>query len=137
MVSTWWASRGSKPALTNDDFPQPDGPEIKPTVKVSSGSVSSIRDFQKRTLSGKPSRSRAPGNSSRKKSASFASKDRSPLGTIRIMRLSEGGRGDDSSITVGGAGNEIGVGGKSTGSTLRDSVPRKWVRSCAKSLAVV
>src|ERR1700735_3775395 len=42
----------------------------------------SMRVFQKRMLSGSPSRSRGPGSSSRKKSASWASKDRNPFGTI-------------------------------------------------------
>ena len=47
-----------------------------------SASVVSICVFQNRRLSGRPSRSRGPGSSSRKKSASCASNDRSPLGTI-------------------------------------------------------
>src|ERR1700688_2342133 len=55
---------------------------MRPTANVLSGSVSSTRVFQKRMLSGNPSRSRGPGSSSRKKSASWASKDRNPLGTI-------------------------------------------------------
>ena len=41
-----------------------------------------IRVFQNRILSGKPSRSRAPGSSSWKKSASAASNERRPFGTI-------------------------------------------------------
>ena len=44
-------------------------------------SVDSIRVFQNRRLSGRPSRSRGPGKSSRKNSASCRSNDRSPLGT--------------------------------------------------------
>src|ERR1700747_2700719 len=64
---------------------------MRPTVNVLSGSVSSIRVFQKRMLSGKPSRSRGPGSNSRKKSASCASKERSPLGTILMGGLSEVG----------------------------------------------
>src|SRR5450755_1293146 len=64
---------------------------MRPTVKVLSASVSSIRVFQKRILSGSPSRSRGPGNSSRKKSASWASKDRKPFGTILIGWLSDVG----------------------------------------------
>src|SRR3954452_19967815 len=55
---------------------------MRPTVKVASASFSSIRFFQKRRLSGNPSRSRGPGSSSRKKSASWASKERRPFGTI-------------------------------------------------------
>src|ERR1700730_7202126 len=50
-----------------------------------------MRDFQNRMLSGSPSRSRGPGRSSRKKSASWASKDRNPFGTILIGLLSEVG----------------------------------------------
>ena len=46
--------RGSKPALTSDDLPQPDGPKIRPTGKVVSVSRSSIFVFQKRMLSGSP-----------------------------------------------------------------------------------
>ena len=45
----------------------------------------SIRNFQKRILSGSPSRPCGPGNKSRKKSLSAASKDRKPLGVIRIV----------------------------------------------------
>src|SRR5262249_8881658 len=40
-------------------------------------------------LSGRPSRSLGPGSSSRKKSASCSSKDRSPLGTIAMSLWSE------------------------------------------------
>ena len=43
-----------------------------------------MRVFQKRMLSGSPSRSNGPGRSSRKKLASDASNDRSPLGTMRV-----------------------------------------------------
>ena len=53
---------------------------MSPTAAVLSGSVSSIQLFQNRRLSGKPSRSRGPGKSSRKKSASCSSNDRKPLG---------------------------------------------------------
>src|SRR5271168_4572060 len=56
-----------------------------------SASVSSIRVFQKRRLSGNPSRSRGPGNSPGKKSASWASKDRNPFGTILMVWWSEVG----------------------------------------------
>src|SRR5580700_8035575 len=75
----------------SDDLPHPDGPQINPTEKVFSASFSSIRVFQNRRLSGKPSRSRGPGNSSRKKSASWASNERKPFGTIWIGRWSEVG----------------------------------------------
>src|SRR5204863_411781 len=44
-----------------------------------------------RRLSGNPSRSRGPGSSSRKKSASWASDDRNPFGTILIGWWSEVG----------------------------------------------
>src|SRR5262249_43137461 len=50
-----------------------------------------MRVFQNWMLSGSPSRSRGPGNNSRKKSASWASKDRNPLGTILMGWLSEVG----------------------------------------------
>src|SRR5271167_13768 len=60
---------------------------MRPTVKVLSASCSSMRVFQKRILSGSPSRSRGPGSSSRKKSASWASKDRNPFGTILTVWL--------------------------------------------------
>src|SRR5579871_5942813 len=54
-----------------------------------------MRVFQKRILSGKPSRSRGPGSNSRKKSASWASKDRKPFGTILRSCWSEDGVADD------------------------------------------
>src|SRR5271165_322285 len=62
---------------------------MRPTVKVLSASVSSMRVFQNRRLSGKPSRSRGPGSNSRKKAASWASKDRNPFGTILMSSRSE------------------------------------------------
>ena len=55
---------------------------MSPTSKVLSGSVSSIRVFQNRMLSGRPSRPRVPGSRSRKKSASSGPNDRRPLGTM-------------------------------------------------------
>src|SRR6516165_1192675 len=64
---------------------------MSPTENVLSGSVSSILVFQKRMLSGSPSRSRGPGSSSRKKSASCSSKERNPFGTILRGWLSEVG----------------------------------------------
>src|ERR1700738_1260571 len=64
---------------------------MRPTENVLSASVSSMRVFQNRRLSGNPSRSRGPGNSSRKKSASWASKDRKPFGTILMGWWSEVG----------------------------------------------
>ncbi len=69
--------------MTNDDLPPPEGPYSKPTAKDRAGSVSSIRRFQARIDSGRPWRSRGPGTSVTKKSASSASKARSPFGTIR------------------------------------------------------
>src|SRR5271169_1681574 len=62
---------------------------MRPTVNVLSASLSSIRVFQNRILSGSPSRSRGPGSNSKKKSASWASKDRKPFGTILISWWSE------------------------------------------------
>ena len=82
MGSTWAARCGKRPAFTNDDLPQPEGPYITPTGNVASAFVSSIRVFQNRMLSGRPLRSRGPGSNSRKNSLSFSSKERSPLGTI-------------------------------------------------------
>src|SRR4029453_7046580 len=83
--------RGSSPALTSEDLPHPDGPQINPTENAFSASFSSIRVFQNRRLSGSPSRSRGPGSSSRKKSASWASKERKPFGTILMGWWSEVG----------------------------------------------
>src|SRR5271169_4442428 len=62
---------------------------MSPTLKVMSGSIRSIFRFQNWMLSVSPSRSRGPGKSSRKKSASCSSKDRSPRGTILIGRPAE------------------------------------------------
>ncbi len=81
--STCGARCGSRPAFTNDDLPQPEGPYMTPTGNVASASILSIRVFQNRIVSGSPSRSRGPGSSSRKKSLSSSSKERRPLGTIR------------------------------------------------------
>src|SRR5262249_61634500 len=64
--------------------------------------------FQNWMLSGSPSRSRGPGSSSTKKSASCSSNDRSPLGTILIGCMSESdgpdgaGSGTDSRVDPGG-----------------------------------
>ncbi len=77
---TFLDKRGINPAFTSDDLPHPEGPYINPTLNVLSGSVSSIRIFQKRMVSGSPSRSRGPGSSSMKKFASSAPNDRNPLG---------------------------------------------------------
>src|SRR4029077_8270552 len=66
-----------------------------------------MRVFQKRMLSGSPSRSRGPGSSSRKKSASWASKERSPFGTILT--------GDE--VVAGGGGGVGGGGGGGGGKT--------------------
>src|SRR5690348_3487605 len=62
---------------------------MSPTAKVLSASVSSTRVFQKRMLSGNPPLPRGPGRSSRKKSASCASNDLSPFGTILMRLMSE------------------------------------------------
>src|SRR6516162_6369855 len=80
---------------------------MRPTENVRSGSVDSIRVVQMRRLSGNPSRSRAPGSSSRKKSASLRSNDRSPFGTILTARPSESDRSgaiDDGVGSSGGGG---------------------------------
>lgn len=92
-------NRGNNPAFTSDDFSQPDGPQINPTENVFSASCSSRRVFQNRMLSGNPSRSRGPGSSSRKKSASWASNDRRPLGTILMGWLSDAGAVGVSGVT--------------------------------------
>ncbi len=99
MGSTCAARCGSRPAFTSDDLPQPEGPYITPTGNVASASVSSMRVFQNRIVSGSPSRSRGPGSSSRKKSLSSLSNDRSPLGTIR-----SGGCEPESGVGVGSCG---------------------------------
>ena len=62
-----------------------------------------MRDFQNRIDSGNPSRSKGPGSNSRKKSASPASNERSPLGTT----LSGPVRFAESSSPA--AGNSLGV----------------------------
>ena len=76
------SSRGSNPALTSDDLPQPEGRRSGRPGRRCPGR--STRSGSSRTggYSGRPSRSRGPGSSSRKKSASCRSNDRSPLGTI-------------------------------------------------------
>ena len=99
MGSTCAARRGSRPAFTSDDLPQPEGPYMTPTANVASASIFSIRVFQKRIVSGSPSRSRGPGSSSRKKSLSSSSNERRPLGTIR-----SGGCEPESGVGVDGRG---------------------------------
>lgn len=61
-------NKGIRPALTNEDFPQPVGPEITPT-RCSSGASSrfATQHHHWLRLVGRPSRSRVPGRSSRKK----------------------------------------------------------------------
>ncbi len=59
---------------------------MSPMRKVFSASVASMRVFQNLRPSGRPSRSRGPGKSSRKKSASCSSKEQSPLGTTLSCR---------------------------------------------------
>src|SRR2546428_299922 len=94
-----------------------------------------MRVFQKRILSGNPSRSRGPGSNSRKKSASWASNDRKPFGTILIGCLSLAG---------GVVGTQIGVATSvsprvwlATVDVAAEGVSlRKCLRSSAKSLAV-
>src|SRR5438876_11821355 len=110
-----------------------------------------MRVFQKRMLSGNPSRSRGPGSSSRKKSASWASNDRRPFGTIWTGWLSE--------VAVAGVGEGVpeepdaieGDGGNTAGwdagepsllltgadSWLTGCSARKWRRYSARSFAVM
>ena len=91
-------------------------------------------------LSGSPSRSRGPGSSSRKKSASCSSKDRSPFGTILIGRWSE-----SACLEVGGGGAEFRVdpageqtaAAEAAGRTMLPVVWRNNRRSSAMSLAVL
>src|SRR5438445_125960 len=69
-----------------------------------------MRVFQKRMLSGRPLRSRGPGSSSRKKSASWASKERNPFGTILTGLLSRpdlGVQEDPDRVGVAGAGADL------------------------------
>src|SRR6516162_4750277 len=144
-------NRGSKPAFTSEDLPHPDGPYIRPTSNVLSGSVSSMRVFQKRMLSGSPSRSRGPGSNSRKKSASCASNDRSPFGTILTAWLSEVGvvavgeevpdgldvTAMDEGCTTGTSEGEPALLRTGTTCRLSDCSAKKCRRSSAMSLAVV
>ena len=60
---------------------------MTPRRIVSSEAWVSMRCFQKRIVSGNPSRSRGPGRSERKKAASWRSKARRPLGITRTPRL--------------------------------------------------
>ena len=60
--------------------------DVRRVVEVWDDGLSSDENLDRiveGNLLGKPSRSRGPGSSSRKKSASWASKDRRPLGTTR------------------------------------------------------
>ena len=92
-------------------------------------------------LSGNPSRSRGPGSSSRKKSASCSSKDRSPFGTILIGRWSESDCADverNWCRFLRGAGVELTAmaTGPMAGDGFRDGL-EKCRRSSAMSRAVV
>src|SRR5947207_292302 len=99
-----------------------------------------MRVFQNRILSGSPSRSRGPGNSSRKKSASWASKDRKPFGTILMSWWSEVGV-----VGVTAVPDPPTVeGGCTLGVTAAEPMLLglgRWVRKCrrssARSVAVV
>ena len=102
--------------------------------------MDSIRVFQNRKLSGRPSRSRAPGKSSRKKSASCRSNDRSPLGTILIARRPNSERPGVIGVVVastveGDAG--ITTLGCTEAITEATSVCRKCLRSSPMSRAVL
>ena len=84
---------GQQPRLDQRRFAAARGAVDQADLEGASGSVASMRVFQNRSDSGKPSRSRGPGRSSRKKSASFLSNDRRPLGTtLTEGPLSEPGR---------------------------------------------
>ena len=113
---------------------------MRPTVKVLSASVSSMRVFQKRMLSGSPSRSRGPGSSSRKKSASCASKDRNPFGTILIGWLVRGRRRgrEETAWCRNGQGASFAVRRQANGfSSSGRCSARKCRKSSAMSFAVV
>src|SRR5215467_587372 len=95
-------------------------------------------------LSGSPSRSRGPGNSSRKKSASRASKHRKPLGTILRGWLSEGGVAAveavpdrlDGTAVEAGCKTGLAEGEPSLVPAETGGSARKSHRSSARSLAV-
>src|SRR5438445_11689712 len=120
---------------------------MSPTEKVLSASVSSMRVFQKRMLSGKPSRLRGPGSSSRKKSASWASNERRPFGTILTGWLSEVGVAgvgegvpEEPDATVGDAGGmtalseeELALLPTGADDWLTDCSAKKCRRSSARS----
>src|SRR5271166_5322194 len=92
-----------------------------------------MRVFQNRMLSGSPSRSRGPGSNSRKKSASWASKDRNPFGTILIGWWSETGVGPVTG--VGAPSWSIGL-KLTVDFSSADADPKKCRKSSAMSLAV-
>ena len=75
-------SSGKSPARTSDDFPQPVGPEMTPTLCIS-GTISdeSIHRFQWLSDGGSPLRSLIPGNSVMKKPASSIVNACRPRGT--------------------------------------------------------
>jgi hypothetical protein len=111
-----------------------------PTGKLASASVDSIRVFQNRRTSGRPSRSRGPGTSSRKNLASCWSNERKPLGTTLAGRGSESSRAEEDS-----AGSVSRVDPDSEPTVLRAvasdpdaaSPSRNWRRSSARSRAVL
>jgi hypothetical protein len=78
--------------MIKEDEPQPLGPYSTPTAQLSATCGVWIRVSQNRMLSGTPSRSREPGNSSIKKSASLTSNERRPFGTILGAVSSDGAR---------------------------------------------
>src|SRR5260221_11966930 len=106
---------------------------MRPTGNVSSASFSSIGVFQKRRLSGKPSRSRGPGNSSRKKSASWASNERRPFGTILIGGPLETEPREVAELLGGPDTLEMGVvaGGTGMVSPLRPTCVFIWLIACS------
>src|SRR5690349_3267689 len=102
--------------------------------------MASTRVFQKRRTSGSPSLSLGPGNSSRKKSTSCSSNERSPLGTTLTAWWSRSGRSDVGRVKVlstDGVARKS-VGGWTVGDGFGTSGDRrKHRRSSARSSAVV
>jgi hypothetical protein len=94
--------------------------------------------FQKRMLSGSPCRSRAPGSSARKKSASCWSNDRRPLGTMRIGWPDSVERCDKAVAKSSRSG--VGVAGPGVrppvAVALDNSRSSAWARKCRRSSAM-
>ena len=91
-----------------------------PTRNVFSGSAASTRVFQNRSPSGSPSRSRGPGKSPRKNSASCSSKEQSPFGII-LVEAGGPNRSADRAATDESVGVPLGV---VVGESCRDEMNR-------------